>query len=186
MHLDGGASNSSDQPWYVVRVKANAEWKVAESLAGRGMEVFLPLQKRLSRGRRSRSVQTPLFPGYVFVRFDRRMVLPVLMCPGVVHILCRGTAPEAVDPVEMHALMSVTKLAHSLEALPTFAIGQTLRISSGPLTDVHAIVVRDDGGPRLVVSVSLLMRSVVAHVEREWLEEVCADETPKSFYQTGT
>ncbi|MBZ5667967.1 MAG: hypothetical protein LAO30_25695 [Acidobacteriia bacterium] len=154
------------------RVKANAEWKVAQSLTNRGLGTFLPVQKRPSKQKKRGQVEIPLFPGYVFAQFDCRAALPVVTCPGVVHILCRGTVAEPVDPVEMYALQSVSRLAQSVEPLPTFTVGQKVRISSGPLSDVEGIVLRDDGRQRLIVSVSLLRRSVVAEIDREWLEDL--------------
>lgn len=166
--------NDPHAPWYVVRVKANAERKVAQAVSAREFEVFLPMQVRLGGRKGTSRIEIPLFPGYVFARFDCRASLEVLMCPGVVHILCRGSVPEAVDPMEMHALQSVTRLVQSVEPLPAFALGQKVRIIGGPLADVQGIVLRDNGRQRLVVSISLLRRSVVAQVEREWLENLKA------------
>jgi len=163
----------SHVPWYVVRVKANAERKVAQSLSNRGMEAFLPMQRRMSRQKNRGRIEIPLFPGYVFARFDYRAdALPVVTCPGVVHILCRGHVAEPVDPVEMCALQSISRNALSVEPLPTFATGRKVKIKKGPLADVEGIVVRDNGRPRLVVSISLLLRSVVAEIDRDWLEDV--------------
>jgi len=164
--------NNSPILWYVVRVKANAERKVAQGLCARGMDVFLPMQVRPGGRKGTTRIEIPLFPGYVFAQFDCRAALSVLMCPGVVHILCRGSVPEPVDPVEMHAVQSVTRLARSVEPLPAFAVGQKVRISGGPLADVHGIVLRDIGRDRLVVSISLLKRSIVAEVQREWIENL--------------
>ncbi|MBZ5579513.1 MAG: hypothetical protein LAP40_23380 [Acidobacteriia bacterium] len=155
-------------PWYVVRVKANTESKVAHRLTNRGMPAFLPVVRRLSR--RRGEIEIPLFPGYVFAQFDCRAALPVLTCPGVVHILSRGCVAEPVEPAEMYALQCVSRAGCPLEPLPSFTIGQKVRINTGPLADVEGIVLRDNGRPRLIVSVSLLQRSVVAEIDRDWLD----------------
>lgn len=160
----------SESPWYVVRTKANAEWKVTQSLVNRGLHTFLPVRRRPSKRTSRKQIEIPLFPGYVFAQFDLRSTLPVLTCPGVVHILCNGTVPEPVDPAEMHALQSVSRIAQSVESVPVFTNGQKVKISGGPLADVEGIVLRDNGRQRLVVSVTILRRSVVAEVDREWLE----------------
>jgi len=157
----------SDFQWHVVRVRANAEHQVARSLACRDVEVFLPLQRNAGK----RTPKRPLFPGYVFAGVTGRAVLPVVACPGVVHILCRGNVPEVVDPSEIFALRTVAAQAHALLPFPMFRCGETVKIRQGPLADVKGIVLRDEGRPRLVVSVSLLQRSVVAEVDREWLEK---------------
>jgi transcription antitermination factor NusG len=162
--------------WYVVRVRANAERKVAQILGNHDIDVFLPLQKRPSRRRNLGLIETPLFPGYIFARFDRRRHLPVVSCPGVVNILCRGRVPEPVDSSEMFALQTVSHKARSLTPMAALPSGSKVRIAAGPLADVEAIVLRDNGRQRIVVSVSLLQRSVEAEVEREWVDGYIAQE----------
>jgi transcription antitermination factor NusG len=160
----------TDKPWHVVRVRANAERQVERSLLHRDITVFLPLQKRPGKNRQGVAVEGPLFPGYIFASFDNHLTLPVVTCPGVVHILCRGNILEVVDHSEMFALQTVAREAHALLPLSVFCCGEKVKIRQGPLADVEGIVLRDEGGTRLVVSVSMLQRSVVAEVDREWLE----------------
>ncbi len=171
MNLFDSKIDVHELPWFVVRVKANAEWKVARGLTGRGLPVFLPVVRRMSKRQRRAPVELPLFPGYVFAQFDSRAAMPVLTCPGVVHILSIGTVAEPVDPDELFALQSISRTGCPVEPLPTFTTGQKIKIGCGPLAGVEAIVVRDDGRQRLIVSVSLLHRSVVAEIDRDWLEE---------------
>lgn len=166
--MDHAASLYSTQiQWHVIRVRANAEHQVARSLSCRDIEVFLPLQRNSGK----RTGGRPLFPGYVFAGFNGRVTLPVVACPGVVHILCRGNVPEIVDPSEIYALQTVASQARTLLPCPVFSCGERVRIRQGPLADVEGVVLRDEGRPRLVVSVSLLQRSVIAEVDREWLEK---------------
>ena len=66
-------------PWFAVRVRTKHESGVAELLAGKGYEFFLP--KHICRKQwsdRIRSVETALFPGYLFCRFDPQYRLPIL------------------------------------------------------------------------------------------------------------
>jgi transcription antitermination factor NusG len=162
-------SSGNSTAWFVLRVKANAERRVAEALTGRGVEVFLPMQKRQSRQRGRGSIDVPLFAGYLFAQFDPRAMLPVLVCPGVVCVLCRGNTPEAVDAGEMRALQTLVASNLEIEPLPMFTTGQRVKFSRGPLTDLDAVVVKDSHRSTVVVSISLLRRSVCAEVDREWL-----------------
>jgi transcription antitermination factor NusG len=159
-------------PWYVVRCKANAERTVAQGLTNRDLLVFLPLEKRLSKRKNIGLIETPLFPGYVFAQFEYKESLLVVTCPGVVNILSMGTAPEPVDPAEMHSLLALSRQAISLSPYPTFEKGDKVKITHGPLADVEGIVVRDNGSQKLILSVSLLRRSVVAQIDREWIESL--------------
>jgi transcriptional antiterminator NusG len=159
-------------PWYVIRVKSNTERVVAQSLTNRGITVFLPLEKRLSKRKNFGMIDFPLFPGYLFAQFEYRAALPVVTCPGVVHIICRGIVPEPVDPGEMHSLLVLSQNAVSMSLLPVFAKGQKVRITSGPLAEVEGIVLSDNGSRRLILSVTLLRRSVVAQIDRDWIEDL--------------
>ena len=56
--------------WYAAYTSANHEKRVAEQLRLRDVEHFLPLYASLRRWKDRRvTLQMPLFPGYVFVRF---------------------------------------------------------------------------------------------------------------------
>jgi len=178
-------SSFDQSPWYVVRVKANAERKVAQSLTNRGVEVFLPLQKRQSKRKSVGLIEIPLFAGYVFSRFSWNRSQTVLTCEGVVHILCRGNVPEPVDANEMRSLLVLSRTAPSLAPLPTFTTGQKVKITEGPLADVEGIVVRDLGRQRLIVSLSLLRRSVVAEIDREWVEDLTPTVQVTSWLATS-
>ncbi|MDP9052952.1 MAG: hypothetical protein M3N93_01405, partial [Acidobacteriota bacterium] len=119
--MNGTKSNGShpETPWYVIRVKSNAERVVAQSLTNRGINVFLPLEKRMSRRRNFGFIEIPLFPGYLFAQFEYRAALTVVVCPGVIQILCRGQVPEPVDSSEMHSLLVLSRTAVAISALPT-------------------------------------------------------------------
>jgi transcription termination/antitermination protein NusG len=181
--LDSTGSSAFALPWYVVRCKANAERTVAHSLTNRGITVFLPLERRPSKRKKIGYIETPLFPGYIFAQFQYRESLLVVACPGVVNILCRGPVPEPVDTAEINSLLTLTKQAVSMSPLPIFEKGDKVRITSGPLADVEGVIVRDSGNQKLIVSVSLLRRSVVAQVDREWIE--VQDSSPTRLQVTS-
>jgi transcription antitermination factor NusG len=166
-----GVNQRETHPWYVVRVRPNSEWKTTASLTGRGYEVFLPLCRRVREKARRRVLAIPLFPGYVFCRFDRRNLVPIISATGVVQVLSRDRKPEAVAESEIFALQSMSGANMLVEPWPTFETGQKIKILHGPLAGVEGYVVRDDAKPRLVISVSLLRRSVVTQINREYLEE---------------
>ena len=58
--------------WFILQFKSNSYYQAKKNLTRQGFEVFLPLHDTTSR-KLSRFVNTsrPLFPGYMFIRFDR-------------------------------------------------------------------------------------------------------------------
>jgi transcription antitermination factor NusG len=75
------------EQWYALRVRSNFDKVVALTLRGKGYSEFLPVYRKLSRCTdRKKQIELPLFPGYVFSRFDINSQLPILTIPGVVHV----------------------------------------------------------------------------------------------------
>jgi transcription antitermination factor NusG len=155
--------------WFALRVMSNCERAVVTSLNGKGFDVCLPLCKPYSRPRQ-KTKERALFPGYVFCCFDPGIPLPVLTVPHVVAIVGRGRIPEPVDPTEMRMVQQLATSGVTAEPYPHLRTGERVRISEGPLEGVEGFVVREQGRDRLVISVSLLQRSVAAEVERSWVE----------------
>jgi transcription antitermination factor NusG len=88
----------SEYPWFALQVRTRHELGVANYLHGQGYESFLPLYKCRKRwSDRVKEVQTPLFPGYLFCRFDPQDRLPVMKTPGVMQIVGVNRVPLPVD-----------------------------------------------------------------------------------------
>jgi transcription antitermination factor NusG len=156
--------------WYAIRVKANRETVTAQALKGKGFEVCLPVYEVESH--KSRGVQilrVPLFAGYLFARFDLRNRLPVLTIPGVVKIVGFGKDAEPVDPQEMSAVLALVEAGAHVLPHPYLPLGQRIRVRTGPLRGVEGVVVEHKDTHRLVVSVTLLQRSIAVDVERHWV-----------------
>src|SRR5580692_8596823 len=87
--------------WFALRVRPQREVAVASHLDAKGYEVFLPkspAQKRWSD--RVKKVTRPLFPGYLFCKFDPGDRLPVLKTPWLFQIVGLGPTPIPVDDEE--------------------------------------------------------------------------------------
>src|SRR5712692_934503 len=57
--------------WYALQLRSRWESSTAALLSCKGYQTFLPIYKTSKRGGgRSKEVQSPLFPGYLFCRFN--------------------------------------------------------------------------------------------------------------------
>jgi transcription termination/antitermination protein NusG len=89
-------------PWYAIRVKSNREHVVSMGLRARGYEEFLPVYRsRRFWSDRRKDIDLPLFPGYVFCRFDVGRRQTVVTTPGVVSIVGVGRVPMPVSEEEV-------------------------------------------------------------------------------------
>jgi transcription antitermination factor NusG len=156
--------------WYALRVKPRSEKVVHTHLESKGYETFLPTY--VSRNRwsdRVKSVTLPLFPGYTFCRFDVNSRLPILVTPGVQFIVGVGRTPLAVDDDEIQTLRHAVNSGQPLRPWPYVKVGERVEIERGPLQGLSGIILRIKNVDRLIVSVSLLMRSVAVEMDHEWV-----------------
>lgn len=161
------ANRISRHAWYVLRVKTNREKSVACLLRQKGYIDFLPLYTESRRwSDRLKEVQLPLFPGYVFCRFDPQYRLAILITPGVLHAVGAGGMPEPVSESEMAALQSAVASGRLLQPWPFLKVGQRVMIQHGPLRGVEGILSEIKGDRKLIISISLLQRSVAVPIER--------------------
>ena len=157
------------QSWYALCVKSNRERLVSETAKEKGYEEFLPIYRSRRRwSDRYKDIDLPLFPGYVFCRFDIANRLPLLSIPGVAYIVGVGKTPVPLADQEIAAIRAVTQSGLSLQPWPFVDIGQAVLIEDGPLRGVVGVVINTKGAQHLIVSITLLQRSVAVDVDRRW------------------
>jgi transcription antitermination factor NusG len=157
-------------PWYALQVRPRYEKQIALALVNKGIDGFLPLYRHRSRwSDRMKEVQLPLFPGYLFCRLDLNHRLPVLITPGVLHIVGIGKTPHPVEEDEITALQSIIFSGLNAEPRSYLNIGEKVRIEVGPLAGTEGILTAIKGSARLVVSVGLLQRSVSVEINESWV-----------------
>jgi len=158
----------TQERWYALHVRSRHDKLVSASLRVRGMESFLPLYRSRRRwSDRTRVMDLPLFPGYVFCRFHPELLLPVVTTPGVVQIVGAGKHPRPIADEEIVAIQRMLLSGGDVEPWPYLKAGQKVRILDGPLFGVEGILVEVKNRRRLVVSVHLLQRSVAVEVDRD-------------------
>jgi transcription antitermination factor NusG len=153
-------------PWFALQVRSQREANVADHLAGKGYELFLPLYKLRKRwSDRIKEIDTPLFPGYLFCRLNPEHRLPILKTPGVLHIVGFNHGPSPVDEHEICAVRNIVATGAPSQPWPFLEIGDQVRIESGPLCGLVGILIQFRGKRRLIVSITLLQRSVAVEVD---------------------
>ena len=160
-------------PWFAIMARTGREKSSTLLLENAGYECLLPVSKYTRHwSDRKKEVEVPLFPGYLFCRMDPQNRLPVLMTPGVIQIVGVGKSPIPVDEEEIAAIQRVVKNGLSTMPWPYLQVGRVARIEEGPLRGMTGIIVRIKSGMKLVLSVSLLQRSVAVELDRSWVSSV--------------
>jgi transcription antitermination factor NusG len=100
---------------------------------------------------------------------DPQHRLPLLIIPGVLHFVGIGKAPVAIDDDEITAIQTAVKSGLSAEPWPYLEAGQRVMLEDGPLAGLEGFLVEVRKRYRVVVSVTLLKRSVAVEIDREWV-----------------
>lgn len=160
-------------PWFGVRVRSNCEQIAASALEGKGYTSFLPSYQQTKRwSDRTKRTEVPLFPGYVFCRFDPSQRLPVLMSPGVVGIVGVGKEPAPINEQEIEQVRAVVASGIAAQPCPFTREGDHVSVCEGPLRGVEGVVTKVGGEDRLIISITMLQRSVSCEVQRDWVRNV--------------
>ena len=176
-----------ERKWYALHVRSRFEKIVDRHLRGKGYEEYLPLNRRRRQwSDRIKEIEDPLFPGYVFCKFDFTNRPPILVIPGVVSVASVGSKPQAVPEEEIRALQDVVQSGCPYELWPFIKAGQRVRVDYGPLRGVEGLVVEVSGKYRLIVSVNLLRRSVAAEIDSACVRQIPVSHSPRLITEHGT
>jgi len=129
-----------ERPWHVLHVVANHEKRVANHLAVRALEHYLPLYSERSRWTdRIVNLERPLFASYIFVRFSSQTRIALLSTPGVLRLLGDGVS-NTVSAVEMARIREGLASGCLLRPHPAVSIGELVRVERGVFAGVEGIV----------------------------------------------
>ena len=166
-------ANSDPKLWFAVHVRPHSEKSVAAIARYNGFEEFLPLYRSRSRwSGRAKALDLPLFPGCVFCRINPDTRLQLQTLPGVQRIAGDGKRPIPVDDAEMAALQATAQSGLPAEPWTSSKTGHRVRLKAGPLIGLEGLLVAVRKSYRLLLSVTILNRSIAVEIERDWATPV--------------
>jgi transcription antitermination factor NusG len=171
--LGENALDSRSEPrWFAVYTASRHEKRVAQHLAQREIEHYLPLYRSARKWSDGSKVilDLPLFPGYLFVHIRRTERVRVLEVPGALAVV-GGSGREPI-PMPDDAIESLRTGLHlrAVEPHPLLRIGQRARIRSGALAGMEGIVLRKKNNLRMVLTLEYIQRSIAVEVSADDLE----------------
>ena len=131
--------------WYLIRTKPYQESRVQFHMRQLSLEAFLPLLKQKKTIRRQHKVVVgPLFPQYLFARFDiSERYRAVNFSRGVANIVQFGSKPAEVSEALINGIKSRMQNGYITPKVERFQNGQIVRIKRGPLAGLEAVFLRE-------------------------------------------
>jgi len=171
-------TNQSAHQWFALRVKSRHEKTVALAVRHKGFEEFLPLYRwRQTWSDRFKWVEMPLFPGYVFCRLDPENRLPLLTIPGAIDFVSLGKNPAPIEETEIASVQAAVRSEIAAEPCSFLDNGHRVRLKRGPLAGLEGYLVEATPQPRIVVSLTLLRRSIAVDIDNQWVEPIVLSAT---------
>lgn len=156
--------------WFAVQVCAGREHLTANHLQRRGYDVLLPCYLEHRRwSDRVKKIERALFAGYLFCRMGAEVTAKIITTPGVIRVVGNSERPLPIAPHEIEAIQRLMETRLQAEPWPFLQVGQRVRVDHGPLRGTEGIVLTVKERHRLVISISLLQRSVAVEMEPEWV-----------------
>jgi len=147
--------------WFILQFKSNSHQLAAKNLNRQGFETFLPLHDTTSR-RLSRFINTskPLFPGYMFIKFDRAESEwhKINSTYGVSRLITFNTTLKSIPTIFVNHLMNRYDLSGKLLPIKKLNKGDQVTVLTGPFANFIATVEKYEADQRIWILMDLMGR----------------------------
>lgn len=167
---------SDETLWYVIHTLLKQEDRAEMNLRACQVPTFLPRVKEARRnpytGQTTYLVK-PLFPRYIFARFDVSNSLhKIKYTRGVQSVVSFGANPAPVNEVIISAIESRIGEDGYARLYDKLDPGDEVAITDGPLKGLVGIFERDiKGSDRAMILLKTIAYQARAHVERDFIKK---------------
>ena len=175
------------QPWIALQTRPRYEKKVDYLLRQKGYECLTPAyRQRRKWSDRMVEIVLPLFPMYVFCRIDPSAHCKAISTSGVIRIVGFNGKPAEIAIEEIGALQLLMQSNLLREPWRYLCHGTLVLVETGPLAGVQGVISIEDGRKkRLIISVTLLQRSVAIQLDEDTVISIAAHQQGPSIAQSA-
>jgi transcriptional antiterminator RfaH len=147
--------------WFILQFKSNSHLQATKNLTRQGFETFLPLHDATSR-KSSRFINTaqPLFPGYMFITFDRTESKwhKINNTYGVSRLVTFNSILKSIPTTFVDSLMKRYDLSGKLLPMQKLKKGDQVKVLKGPFANFIATVETYETDQRIWILMDLMGR----------------------------
>jgi hypothetical protein len=144
-----------DTEWELVFVRPRFESHVVKQLRQQNVECYLPTFRR---GNGLKTIELPLFPGYVYCKMELHRSLSISLVTGVLRVSDCEHCDIGKD-VENLRRVNDSELRYG--PWPYMKTGALSIAADGPLSGIDGFVM---GGNRFIIPIRSVLRSVIVDV----------------------
>ena len=147
--------------WFVIQFKPNSHHQAVNNLARQGFKTFLPLHEITLRNT-SKFVKStkPLFPGYMFVSFDKteNKWHKIRNTYGVSRLITVNSSLKSIPSTFIDSLMKRYDSSGKLIPIVEMKKGDKVEILEGPFANFIATVEKYESEQRIWILMDLMGR----------------------------
>jgi transcription antitermination factor NusG len=167
----GGWPQDAAGSWFVIRTRSRQEKILARELRDRAIGCFLPLVTvtRVYGGRSAR-VETPLFPGILFLRGsldDANVANQTNRVAQIIHV----PDQQQVDQ-ELHNLYTAMSSEGPFSSYPYLRTGVRVRVREGPLRGLEGVIEDVNHRNRIIFQVEALGQAASMEIDPALLDVI--------------
>jgi transcriptional antiterminator RfaH len=148
--------------WFILQFKPNAHHQANKNLIQQGFETFLPFHNTTSRNvSRFINATRPLFPGYMFISFDRTEPKwhKINNTYGVSRLVTFNSTLKSLPTTFVNNLMKRYDLSGNLLPIQKLKEGDQVKLLKGPFANFIATVEKYEDDQRIWVLMDLMGRN---------------------------
>ena len=147
--------------WFIIQLKPNSHHQASKNLTRQGFETFLPLNDTtLRKASRFVTSNKPLFPGYMFISFDKSEPKwhKINNTYGVSRLITFNSILKSIPKIFVENLMKRYDSSGNLLPVEKLKKGDQVKVLKGPFANIIATVEKYEDDQRIWILMDLMGR----------------------------
>ncbi len=172
--LDSPSSCEPCDEWLALHTRTRFERQICQQVKAKDFEAYVPVSRKRHRwSDRYQTVETPILPGYVFVRAvatpeDR---LAILRTPGTYCFVAFNGVIARIPDRQINDLRRIESQNSPWSTYPYLKTGSRIRVQGGCLDGLEGIFICEQGR-KLVITIEPLQRSIAVDIDAYDVEPI--------------
>ncbi|MDY6801694.1 MAG: UpxY family transcription antiterminator [Bacteroidota bacterium] len=164
----------AEKRWFALYTKSKSEKKAYKELVEKGIETYLPLEKRLKQwSDRKKWVEQPFIRSYIFVKVAEHDLQKALNTPGIVTVIRFSGKPAPVRENEIDLIKSVLSSEEEFEVTAdTFDLGEKVCVEHGTLKGIEGEMVQHLNKYKVLVRIESINQNILIRINPSYLKKV--------------
>lgn len=162
------------EKWFALYTKSRSEKKAHKLLVEKGIETYLPLEKKLKIwSDRKKWVEEPFIRSYIFVKVEEHQLQESLNTPGVVTVIRFEGKPASIREDQIKMIESVLNSEEDYEiSTENFEPGEKVEVTHGSLKGFLGELVHHLNKYKVLIRIESINQNILVRLNPSFLKKV--------------